>query len=164
MKHRIGFVSNSSSSSFLAIGYSLDKDVLKDAYGVNDIREIEIKIMRSLLDNDDMLEKQSQKDYKKSFDQLDNDEKLEVLWDLKYSDKIDDDLLIGDNDEEGVPRGTFFVGKRLKVFSEYGDDIMSITEFSELNLNVKKFAEAAKESGLNLDETEPVILTGTMLT
>lgn len=161
MKIREGFVSNSSSSSFLAVGYDIKEKELENKF---DLNTLEADILYAWLNKSENVEEMSQEMFSKPYNELEPHEKLETMREVKYAEYDQfEDSLIGNNDEDGAPRGSFFIGRRLVVFSEE-TEALEVSTFTELDISLKKYKDAAEKAGLDLSNKEPVLLVGTMLT
>ena len=113
MKSRKGFVSNSSSSSFVIVGVVLNKedgnifDLYGNVYGV------------------ELMDLMSQKLHQKIYEDCSDPEKVLVCDDMDQNAK---EIQIFKDSEEGIPEGSIVVGYR---YSYSEGDIM-VRELSEL--------------------------------
>lgn len=141
MKIRSGFVSNSSSSSFVLLGYVLDKN----KYKTQEIIDI--------LYTPEQLNKFSQKEFNKDYDQCDEDEKS----DLKYDIMSNGNIRIMDHIENGAPdRESIVFGKMLGCFDSEGiRDDYGVTPFS-------KHLNELSDLGKKFDNTELQVVVGIM--
>lgn len=102
MKYRHGFVSNSSSSSFIAKGIILDRDKLDKT---------------EIMDKFDF-------DYKSLLEEYDNDINSifyeEFLWGPIYNSKV----FVKTSSEDGIPDGTIAIGEYLYREDDYGGNYM----------------------------------------
>jgi hypothetical protein len=100
MKLRNGFVSNSSTSSFIIIGYLLDQE----KYKLGDVME---KIYPSAV-----LDKTSQERLHKNWSECNENEKEEIYLDVWIEGFS---LRVYSGDDDGIPGGKFAVGFRYTI-------------------------------------------------
>ncbi len=141
MKVRSGFVSNSSSSSFVFVGWEFDRDYKS--------REEWIEVLYSI----DICNVLATKHYGKTWSELDEDEKSDLWYELRDHSEY----TVLDHEEQGAPRGKVLVGKMLTRGNDC-DPMEGSWFLSEL---VAQFSGLL--SGLPFDSNQIKIVTGTML-
>ena len=128
MKLRAGFVSNSSSSSFTAVGFLIDRD--KTQALIEKVYEPEV------------LNEVAEEQFKKPWAELDEVERNEVYYDLKDST----DICIMDNEEEGAPEDKAFIGRKIEEHDDNeGATEESQTKISDLVAEFSTFCEVAPD-------------------
>ena len=142
MKTRNGFVSNSSSASFVIVGWLFDRDKVTRK-----------EIMEEVL-NKTRLDEFSTKVAGKNWNELDEFEQDDVFYELSNSPKYH--LSILDHEEMGAPQGKTVVGRMLlPIDSEDWGAEQTILPLSDLKYFLDEFPYSKNEA---------VIMTGTMMT
>jgi len=150
MKIRAGFVSNSSSASFVIVGFEVD---------ASDSKEVVKKIFD--LSDEDIMEKMKNSFYGEKPEDIEDPDQIkefcdELLYDLK-DEKKNFDWLYG---EGSVPDGKMIVGKLLSYIrsDDYGDNIDGTSEFT-----IEELATTIQELKTKMESTEPTkVYTGSM--
>jgi len=146
MKIRAGFVSNSSSSSFVAFGYKVDKKKYSD------FRDFIVKMV-----GQKKLEAYCLKTLNKSFDSMDEDDQedavMEFVYDCRSSDKI---FILDSDDIDCLQDKWYFVGVKLgEIDCDSWDEEQAFT-VSDLD---KKLTKMVPEQVVGTQK--PVIVLGT---
>ena len=142
MKVRSGFVSNSSTSSFVLHGFVTDQQkgneraLIEKVYGIDQLNEA------------------SQKAVKKDWADTDSDD----IWDISYQLEDMTNIVIVTSTEDGTPKGKVLIGKR----TTWSDD--SYTEINEpLKDILEELRPVGERFGLKVPE-DVVFVTGTRMT
>ncbi|KKM62757.1 hypothetical protein LCGC14_1518400 [marine sediment metagenome] len=151
MKFRTGFVSNSSSASFVIVGFTVDytssPEIVKNIFGLSD---------------EDIMEKMRANNYYGKYpEKIKDPEEIkefcdELLYDLNKEEK-EFDCLFG---EGSIPDGKIIVGKLLSYIrsEDYGDNIDGTSEFT-----IEELTTSIQELKTKMKTTEPIkVYTGSM--
>ena len=121
MKTRSGFVSNSSSSSFVLIGFLLD-----------DTEFSQEELIHRVYTDKELDDAGKESYYNKLWNEMDEDERHEVERDLMINGRIS--ILHGR--EEGIPKGQIGIGKMIDAENDSVTDIHDvISELSFLGIS-----------------------------
>jgi len=137
MKIRSGFVSNSSSSSFVFVGWEFDRD-----------SKTQKEWLEAVLSEKRRTELAQSCD-KQNWSELNEDEICDIYYDIR-----DEEVAILDHEEQGAPVGKTLVGKLLTI----GDDC----GFLEGNWSLPELMEEIND--FPFDKNEIKIIAGSMLT
>lgn len=137
MKTRSGFVSNSSSSSFVLIGWMFDKSEKSLIQVMEETIRLEALNLASL------------ETFRKPWNDLDEQHKKDLYYE-RFENRSKFTIL--DHEENGAPDDKIVVGRMLVL----GDDVeQKIIKFDELSNFLNGLPYARKDA---------IVLTGTMLT
>ena len=161
MKIRLGFVSNSSSSSFVAIGFSLPEKENKNIYlnflmKVTNLSQQEIKDKISKMYRDEK--------YKEIQDNSEEMFKLarELFYEEFYAEYNNleeyNEIKILDDTEVGAPRGQIFLGFDIMESKDEGDIQERIAPLSKYTSLLNQIKDK-----LGINDSEIKILTGTRM-
>lgn len=161
MKTRQGFVSNSSSSSFVFLGWEIDRDKVS---GVD---------VAKTFASAERLEKNSQQLFSKSWTELSDDEIQNVCADVLYElENEEDGIVFFDHEERGAPKGKSLLGKCLAISNEVGafdntcwtaDEITTMLGTLRDKMGVIDGGEGARLLGIT-DDHRPILRVGMMMT
>jgi len=129
MKIRAGFVSNSSSSSFVAVGYAVTKDYNLLIDYIKDYDPDKWDQYCSTASDEKLKELESENDY----------DKLSFINGYLYHVYGRRGLTVLDEYEDGYyDEGTFFIGHILAEWDEEEDQKISFNKITEIMENLKK--------------------------
>ncbi len=140
MKIRNGFVSNSSSSSFVLLGLAFNRS------------EIDKDQLIKLVISPEKLDEYTLKYYKKKFDDCDDDEKSDALYDAKNESTVK--VLL--HEEEGAPSDKYVIGLEIAEGSDY--------DFPSVVMELSEALVPLTEIMMNFKDKKPMIITGTKMT
>lgn len=157
MKTRQGFVSNSSSSSFVFLGWEADRE-----------KASLVQLIEVIVGPEKLNEASLRSYFKKPWNELNKDEQKDVCQDLKYEFRNEEDgLAFIDDEEQGAPAGKSLIGIYLAVCSSedygFGNEKWTLEELKG------KLAKLADTFGVEMLQSlgitdSPVIRLGTMMT
>lgn len=140
MKTRIGFVSNSSSSSFVLVGLVFNEN------------EISEKDLMDLIITKEALDSYCMKYYEKPFDKCEEWEQQ----DARYDCKCDSDIKVLIDGEDGAETGKYAIGVQIAATSDY--------EFPSRSMDLNDALLPLTEIMMNFKDKKPMIITGTRMT
>ncbi len=149
MKTRQGFVSNSSSSSFVFLGWEIERG------------KVDLIDFMEMLSPHEFLDADAQKKYNKSWIELTPDEKRDVCYDLQYYFRKAHSVAFLDDVEQGAPKDKTLIGILLDLDE---DRISGRWEIDGLRDQLTEFGysdEMLESLGIT---GSPVLHVGTMLT
>ena len=118
MKVRNGFVSNSSSSSFVVVGILIDKD-----------SPARTDFIKAVMGGKE-LDKVATNSFGKTFDEIEKYAQKDILEDMSY-DVGDKGYELLEGEDDGVPEGKTLIGKPIIDVSSDGDQL----DFDEIDLS-----------------------------
>jgi len=113
-------------------------------------KNIQYWILLILVYDDDLKNKIATEEHGKNWNELDDDEKNNLIW--VFQDATD--IIIVDSDEEGCPAGKIMVGNRISLEDDYEETrIISVD-------SIDKDLKTLKDK---FQDEIPCVVTGTMM-